>query len=72
MLLKLFRSGPVRGKYNRVGPGSGPVNLLFFDLVRAGAKDIRALRGRGVKNFVPQDSYLGRPTSFATIDLKLM
>ena len=23
LILKLFRSGPVRGKYNRVGPGSG-------------------------------------------------
>ena len=52
----MFRSGPVRGKYNRVGPGPGPLNLLFFGPVRVGAKDNGAIRGRGAKNLALQDS----------------
>ena len=48
--------GPIRGKYNRFGPGWGPHNSLFFGPVRVGAKDNGALRGRGAKNLAPQDS----------------
>ena len=57
----------VLAEYNQVSPGSGSYNLLFFGLVRVGAKDNGALQGRGAKNLALQDSNLFRQNNNKTV-----